>query len=66
MYFLLDEKDARRLAIPLLGTVGVLAQAKRSGLITSLRPLFDQLRSHGGFRLSDAVYRDALRSAGEN
>jgi predicted nucleic acid-binding protein len=42
----------------------VLIEAKRSGLIEEIRSRVDRLRQQG-FRLSDADYRSALASAGE-
>jgi uncharacterized protein len=66
---LLDEKDARRsarrLSIPVLGTVGILVQARRKGIVTNLKEQLDSLQIDGGFRLSDQVYFEALRSVGE-
>jgi len=66
----LDEKDARRLArrlgLKVLGTVGLLIWARRSGfLATSLREQLDALRDQGDFRLSQTVYNEALRAVGE-
>jgi len=66
---LLDEKDARRaarrLGLKVLGTVGVLIWAKRSGHIVSLRGQLDMLRGRGKFRLGQKVYDGALRVVGE-
>jgi len=66
---LLDEKDARqvarRLKLQVLGTVGLLIWAKRVGAIASLREQLDTLRTLGRFRLSQAVYDEALRVVGE-
>jgi len=66
---LLDEKDARqvarRLNLRVLGTVGLLIWAKRVGAIASLREQLDTLRTLGRFRLSQAVYDEALRIIGE-
>ncbi len=66
---LLDEKDARqvarRLGLPVLGTVGVLIWAKKAGLVTNLRDQLDTLQSNGKFRLSRLVYDRALRTVRE-
>ena len=66
---LLDEKDgrrvARRLGLPVLGTVGLLIWAKRTGRVASLREQLDILQTQGKFRLSQAVYDEALRVVGE-
>ncbi|HPY41179.1 MAG TPA: DUF3368 domain-containing protein [Thiolinea sp.] len=55
---------ARRLSLHLIGSAGVLALAKRSGLILSVQPLLEQLQKSGYF-LSDAVINAALKMAGE-
>lgn len=64
----LDDKKARRIARELglwpIGTVGVILRAKRSGVIPACRPLLDSLM-RAGFYMSDALYREALRLAGE-
>lgn len=65
---ILDDRAARRcaaaLGIPTRGTLHVLLEAKRAGLVPTVAPLIERLRVSGIF-LSDAVVRDALRIAGE-
>jgi len=55
----IDERRGRRLAaelgVPQTGTVGILLVAKRRGLISSVRPLLDQLTANG-IRLSSLLY----------
>jgi predicted nucleic acid-binding protein len=66
---LLDEKSARQVArrmnLPILGTVGILIWAKQQGLIDSLKEQLDRLMSQGQFRLSQRVYGSALQKVGE-
>jgi len=66
---LLDERDARRTAermgLRVLGTVGILVWAKRTGRVESLRADLDALVGRGRFRLSQALRDRALREAGE-
>lgn len=66
---LLDEKKARqvarRMALPILGTVGLLIWAKRQGVIVSLQEQLDALQTVAKFRLSQQVYSEALRQVGE-
>ena len=66
---LLDEKKARqvarRMALPLLGTVGLLLWAKRQGVIMNLREQLDALQTVAKFRLSQQVYDEALHQVGE-
>ena len=66
---LLDERDARKIArslsLKVLGTVGLLIQAKRVGKIMSLKEMLDRLRNEAQFRISDSLYNLALRTVGE-
>ena len=66
---LLDEKNARRVArrmgLPVLGTVGILIWAKQTGLIPTLKEQLDALQTQGQFRLSQLVYQEALNRVGE-
>ncbi len=56
---LLDEKNARRVArrmgLPVLGTVGILIWAKQTGLIPTLKEQLDALQTQGQFRLSQRI-----------
>ena len=65
---ILDDALARRVAeileIPFIGTLGLLLDAKRSRLITSVEPLLDQLQDLR-FRLSPGTRSAILRLAGE-
>ncbi len=65
---LMDEKKgrrvARRLGVDVIGTVGLLLRAKRSGVVPAVRPFMDALAT-ADFRISEALYREALRRAGE-
>jgi hypothetical protein len=67
---LLDEKDARavakKLGLSVLGTVGILVWARRANLISSLRSQLDDLQHVGNFRLSRALFLDALKAVGED
>ena len=56
---------ARSLGLNLTGTLGVLIEARRQGLIAELSPLLADLRSLG-FRLTPAVEAQALRLANES
>jgi len=65
---LLDEKNARKVArrmgLPVLGTLGILIWAKKNGSIPILREQLDALRL-GKFRLSQLIYQEALNQVGE-
>jgi predicted nucleic acid-binding protein len=55
---------ARAHGLAVIGTLGVLAIAKRAGHLPRIAPLIEQLRA-GGQRLSQAAVADALAMAGE-
>lgn len=65
---ILDDGLARQVAsnakVRLTGTVGVLIQAKKVGLIESLRDDLDAIQSHGFF-LAENLKAQALTIAGE-
>ena len=64
----LDDAQARRLAITLqlhiTGTLGILIDAKRAGIIPSVGPLLDRLHRLG-FRLAAHTRAAVLKLAGE-
>lgn len=57
---LLDETEgrleARRLGLTVIGTVGVLAAARQTGQLKTIKPLLDRLMRDHRFRLSRALY----------
>ncbi len=57
-------KEAMRLNIPIIGTLGVLKDAKQMGLIPNIRTYIDGLLETG-FYLSEKIIRDALEQSGE-
>jgi predicted nucleic acid-binding protein len=65
---LCDERAARRrataLAVPVIGTLGVLVKAKRAGAISTMRGQIEALRSRGVY-LADSLVDTALREVGE-
>lgn len=66
---LVDERAARSEAasrgLRRIGLLGVLRDAKGAGLISSVRPLLDDLRLRAGFWVSDATYGAVLADVGE-
>ena len=66
---LIDERKGRRVArllgLSLIGTITVLIRAKDQGLLGEIKPVLDALTG-GGFRISKALYAEALRVAGED
>lgn len=56
---------AERLAIPIKGSVGVLLQAKREGLLEMVGPHLEMMRRQTNFRLSETLIQKALKEAGE-
>lgn len=61
----LARRSAKRLNLPLTGTIGVLLRAKRKGLLSAIRPLIDELILNG-FYLHESVINRAIQLAGEN
>ncbi len=55
---------ARRLGLPLIGSVGVILRAKEQGLVPKVRPFLEKLRGGGGY-LSENILQQALKKAGE-
>lgn len=66
---LVDERAGRAIAVQrglrVTGTVGLLVEARRRGLIPKVVPLLKQLRLELGFYLSDTLIEFARRECGE-
>jgi predicted nucleic acid-binding protein len=67
---LIDETGGRAAAaaagVPFVGVLGVLARAKRDGLIDEVRPMLDRLRSELRFRIAQELYEQFLSAIGES
>lgn len=65
----LDDLRGRRcaqaLAVPLFGTLGVIVEARRLGLIPQARPLIAAIRGVG-YYIEDELVDAALRTIGES
>lgn len=65
---IIDEKkareEARQIGLPVRGTVGVLLEAKKKGLIDAIKPLLDALRDSGMY-LEQSLIDNVLQLAGE-
>jgi uncharacterized protein len=66
---LIDERKGRQFAarrgLRSTGLLGVLLEAKKAGMLGSLKPVLNDLTELAGFRLSAAVRTEFLRLAGE-
>ena len=60
----LARRTARRLGVPLTGTLGLLLDAKKAGHVPAVAPLLDQLQALG-FRLDTNTRRFVLDLAAE-
>ena len=65
---LIDERLGRAVAqergLAVRGTLGVLVQARQSGVLSALKPVLDALNAEG-FRIAPALARQALEQVGE-
>ncbi len=64
----LDDRQARsvgkRLGLRIIGTVALIVRAKKRGLVPAAAPLLENLADQG-FRISEALRKEALDMAGE-
>jgi predicted nucleic acid-binding protein len=64
----LDDLDGRRRAaqfgLDVIGSAGILLQARRRGLIDAVRPELDAMITNG-FYVSEQLYHEVLAAAGE-
>lgn len=65
---IIDDRKARAYArqqgVRVIGTLGVLLKAKRTGLISAIKPMIERLQATG-FRIAPALQNEALHLAGE-
>jgi len=65
---LIDERKGRQIAqnmgIRITGTLGILLQAKKLGLIENIKPLLDKLITEN-IRISEPLYNSILEQASE-
>lgn len=66
---LIDEAKGRKVAnargLPVAGTLGILVRAKKRGVIDDVSSRLEMLLE-SGFRMSESLYEQILRLAGEN
>jgi uncharacterized protein len=67
---LMDERRGRRAArtagLAITGLLGVVATAKRLGLIDSAKPVLDELIQHARFWIGPELYAEVLSELGES
>jgi predicted nucleic acid-binding protein len=66
---IVDDRLARQVAgtlgLTIVGTVGVLLEARRRGVLPKIKSCLDDLVDLAGFRISEELYARALEEAGE-
>lgn len=66
---LMDDRDGRDVALknnlPVTGTLGILLKAKEMGHIYNVKTSMDTLRSESHFWISENMYIEVLKRAGE-
>ena len=66
---LMDESAGRRaahlLGVPVIGVLGVLMQARKTGLLPAIKPVIERLEADAGFWLAPGLVTEALRKCGE-
>lgn len=61
----LGRREALRRGLNHTGVLGVLLEAKSTGLLQEIKPTLDTLISHAGFRVRKSLYTRVLKRAGE-
>jgi len=56
---------AEALGLRITGLLGVLAEAKRAGLIELVKPVLDELIQNARFWIGPDLYRDLLAELGQ-
>lgn len=66
---LMDEAAGRRaahqLGVPVIGVLGVLLQARKTGLLPAIKPVIERLEADAGFWLAPTLVAAALQKCGE-
>lgn len=61
----LGRQTAHHLGLRYTGLIGVLIEAKKKGILSSVKPQIDKLREVAGFRISEELYLRVLQDEGE-
>lgn len=62
---LVDERRGRRVGLAITGLLGVIATAKRAGLVELAKPLLDELIHSARFWIGPELYAEVLSELGE-
>jgi len=68
-FVLIDERKARKIArsmygFQVVGTARILVEAKRKGIVETVKDLLDEMRA-GGYWIGDNIVQQILKEAGE-
>ncbi len=68
-YLLIDEqlgrKVAERYGLKIVGIIGILIQAKTTGLIKTVKPYLENLRMKADFRINPSLFEQIIKTLGE-
>ena len=68
-YLLIDERIGTRVArtygIQTIGLLGILIKCKQKGIVESIKPIIQKLRTEAGFWISEKLYQRILEEIKE-
>lgn len=62
----MGRERARAMGLQTVGVLGVLLNAKKQGQVKSIREAMNSLRQEVGFYISDDLFKQVIKAAGES